>query len=269
MKCDGKAGLFNFSTINTTFLLSCPFICFSIHFFFNIHSKSGTPTASPYLFAVPNTRLFTSTPKALRIFAATVMVCRKPFWHMTTDCEDSDKKAAHRLKMMKTDLFKKRDSLPAAQKEIMNRNASVSPFLRLPPEIRLRIYKFVLGGQRLWIDFHRAEFRYSVGEPYAPPTHYGGCFYHFNGIDRSSRLDIRVLRLCRQVFSETALLPYALNDFTFADGRVQMRFEKLVRRGKKELQKKAIGACSISPWSKFCSNLIASQDDGVEPLEDV
>ena len=135
----------------------------------------------------------------------------------------------------------------------MNRNASDSHFLRLPLEIRVRIYKLVLGGQDLWIGLH-----YPNSDSYRE-LHYGGRFYHLNLTDyltdplpdRSVKgLDIRLLRVCRQIFTETALLPYALNHFVFDTQDVLNHFEKLVRPGKKRVQKEAIGtAYSYMPWS--------------------
>lgn len=138
---------------------------------------------------------------------------------------------------MESDLFKKNGRAPAAQNEIMNRNASVSPFLRLPPEIRIRIYRLVLGGQQIFIGLYPNAFDHNNR------SHCGERFYHFNTVNGRGRgLDIRLLRVCRQVFTETALLPYAHNHFSFETISVRQHFEALVRTGKKQAQKKAIGA---------------------------
>ena len=172
------------------------------------------------------------------------MACRKPWWHPAGTCEDTEKESAKRLRKMETDLFKKNGRVPAAQNEIMNRNASVSPFLRLPPEIRIRIYRLVLGGQQIWISLYPYETDHR--------SHCGERFYHFNTINGRGRgLDIRLLRVCRQVFTETALLPYALNHFSFETISVRREFEKLVRPGKKQAQKKAIGAYDVCEFPTF------------------
>ena len=170
--------------------------------------------------------------------------CRKPYWHPKADCEDSDAVATLQLRKMNSDLFQKHGVVPAAQKKIMNRNASTSLLLRLPPEIRLRIYKYVFGGQLLWMVFHNPQ--YKVRDE----MHLGGRFYHFNMIWGSNKkLDIRPLRVCRQIFTEAALLPYALNEFAFDSQLARREFEKSVRPGKKQVVKKAIGAYSILPLS--------------------
>ena len=170
--------------------------------------------------------------------------CRKQYWHPREDCEDSDAVAALELRRMSSDLFQKHGVVPAAQKEIMNRNASTSRLLRLPPEIRLRIYKHVFGGQRLWMGFRGPQYNHN------PTTHLGGRFYHFNMVKGSDRqLGLRLLRVCRQIFTEAALLPYALNEFTFESQEARRQFVKSMRPGKKQIVRKAIGAYHILPLS--------------------
>ena len=77
-------------------------------------------------------------------------------------------------------------------------------------------------------------------------------------MDRSARLDIRLLRVCRQIFAETALLPYALNHFTFEKETVRRAFERRVRPGKKLVQKKAIGDYDVMDWEDFQNVLVAA-----------
>ena len=43
------------------------------------------------------------------------------------------------------------------------------------------------------------------------------------------------------MFTEAALLPYRLNEFTFQDDVVRRNFERIVRPGKKLAQRKAVG----------------------------
>ena len=205
------------------------------------------------------------------------MVCRKQKWHSVTDCEDSEIVEAREYRKLKSDLFRPSGSIPADQNEIMVRNASVSPFLRLPPEVRLRIYGFVLGGQLLWIDCtpskmsvvthdthirkvliekcrDRSKLRTSRYAAYdQQPEHSAGHFYHVN-VDESSEsqgYDLRLLHVCRQIFTETALLPYALNKFSFSTDEVRRAFEKSARPGKKLVQKKAIGKYEIMGRANF------------------
>ena len=92
------------------------------------------------------------------------------------------------------------------------------------------------------MEYHGPKYKNYYG------THLGGRFSHFSMIKGSDiKLDIRLLRVCRQIFTEAALLPYALNEFTFESQRVRRQFEKSMRPGKKQIVKKAIGAYSILP----------------------
>ena len=205
------------------------------------------------------------------------MVCRKQEWHSLTDCEDSEIVEAREYRKLKSDLFRPSGSVPTAQNEIMVRNASVSPFLRLPPEIRLRIYGFVLGGQQLWIDStpsklafktriararevfveeigDRSDLQPSRFNTYnREPEHSAGHFYHVNvdGSGNTQGFDLRLLLVCRQIFTETSLLPYALNKFSFSTDEVRRAFEKTARPGKKLVQKKAIGDYEIMGRADF------------------
>ena len=205
------------------------------------------------------------------------MVCRKQKWHSLTNCEHSEIVEARDYRKLKSDLFRPSGSVAAAQNEIMIHNASVSPFLRLPPEIRLRIYGFVLGGQQLWIDCtpsrmsvitygtfvrkvfiekrrDRSNLQPSRSDAFdEEPAHSAGHFYHVN-VDESGEsqgYDLRLLLACRQIFTETALLPYALNKFFFSTDEVRRAFEKTARPGKKLMQKKAIGKYEIMERAEF------------------
>ena len=146
----------------------------------------------------------------------------------------------------------------------MDRNHSASHFLRLPPEIRVRIYSLVLGGQRLWISHTGSKLR--RGKPgksqLGPSSEYfnrWGKFGHFTADALSSInpfssiLHLGLLRVCRQIYTETALLPYALNTFTFKDDSVRKLFGQSARPGKKRVQKKAVGEYEIGSWSEFRS----------------
>ena len=164
--------------------------------------------------------------------------CRNPSWHRERECENSDIVLAFQLRKMNSDLFLKRGVVPAAQNEIMIRNASTSPLLRLPPEIRLRIYKHVFGGQQLWMDFHGLQYSLSTS------------VHRYRMIkDLDRKLDIRLLRVCRQIFTEAALLPYTLNEFVFKSERGWRKFVNSMRPGKKQVVKKAIGPYKNLPLS--------------------
>ena len=189
--------------------------------------------------------------------------------HPTEECEHSEEVEARRLQKLKSDLFARRiQKIPATQEEMfinplhlshesslisssMNRNYSASSFLRLPPEIRAQIYRLVLGGRQLWIDHtgSKVEIHKASGQWY----HRWGKFYHDTdrGINHSMKLEVHLLRVCRHIYTETALLPYALNNFTFKDESVRKLFEQSARPGKKRAQKKAVGKYEIGTWYEF------------------
>ena len=100
----------------------------------------------------------------------------------------------------------------------------------------------------------RSILRPSRFAPYDPELeHSAGHFYHVN-IDESGEsqgFDLRLLHVCRQIFTETALLPYALNKFFFSTDEVRRIFEKAARPGKKLVQKKAIGRYEILERAEF------------------
>lgn len=232
----------------------------------------------------------TATASLYADAAVAAMMCKIRDWHPTTQCENSEKEEARRLRNLESDLFTSRVcEVPATQKEMfvvlqislcdifsletsltdrsMNRNHSASSLLRLPPEIRVRIYSLVLGGQRVWI-YHNARrlkwrtperTRLEAGQSVQPGQyfHRGGNLSHSTADPPISTeplkhaLHLGLLRVCRQIYTETALLPYALNTFTFKDDSVRRLFEKSARPGKKRVQKKAVGDYEIGYWDEF------------------
>ena len=76
--------------------------------------------------------------------------------------------------------------------DIAQRNATSSPLLRLPPEIRNMIYTLIIDV--VTVVFTKARL----------------------GRGRHPIQDgLALLRVCRQIHAEAALLPYALNTFVF------------------------------------------------------
>ncbi len=119
----------------------------------------------------------------------------------------------------------------------MKRNATVSPLLRLPSEIRNRIYGFVFGVHRLYIDYNPHEHNHKINEGRRERIHVPGGLYHLAGVGLDKKICIRLLRVCRQTYEEAALLPYTLNTFHFANIWVDRRFKK----ESKPVQRRAIG----------------------------
>lgn len=81
----------------------------------------------------------------------------------------------------------------------MKRNEG-SPLLRLPPELRYLIWMYELGGQTLQFRFVKKKASNMEG---MVPT----ISKRANGLD--------LLRVCRQVYAETALVPERANIFAF------------------------------------------------------
>ena len=142
----------------------------------------------------------------------------------------------------------------------MHHNALLPFFTTLPPEVRLRIYAHILGAQTLWIGHTPEDHRWNyVGKTFARPYfstekekfHCGEAFDYVlknNGAgssDPPAKADLRVLRICRQIYTEAALLPYRLTRFVFQDDSVRRLFEKSARAGKKRAQKQAVGKYDI------------------------
>ncbi|KAK3704999.1 hypothetical protein LTR37_013516 [Vermiconidia calcicola] len=125
----------------------------------------------------------------------------------------------------------------APNKKITNKNAAESPLLRLPPEIRNRIYGYVLGGKTLHVDVSLYRLSITVCRAIQPDTlkadtireqgaenetfHYKdhhvslGCTLSYREDNGSRKLDVALLRACRYIHREAALLPYLLNTFAF------------------------------------------------------
>lgn len=71
-----------------------------------------------------------------------------------------------------------------------------SPLLRLPPEIRNRIWEYTLGGVVFRTHTYWGRRRYRV---------------KFKACENESNIGLALLRTCRQIYSETATMPIRLN----------------------------------------------------------
>jgi len=86
-------------------------------------------------------------------------------------------------------------------------NADHSPFLRLPAEVRNAVYQFALSGQTVSSILHR-----SAATTTSPPL---ARRVDDASLRRPHRFSL--LRVCRQIFIETAVLLYRLSTFRFND----------------------------------------------------
>ncbi|KAK3631017.1 hypothetical protein LTR56_015982 [Elasticomyces elasticus] len=125
-------------------------------------------------------------------------------------------------------------------REIYNKNATASPLLSLPPEIRTRIWRSLLSGHTIHIDASAIDkvqhhvckntiSDYELAQNLKADKdtirfqtyqdHHAGCKptnHNDNEGKAESRLHLNVLRACRQIHQEAAILPYAENVFAFA-----------------------------------------------------
>ncbi|KAH6849564.1 hypothetical protein B0T12DRAFT_486270 [Alternaria alternata] len=120
--------------------------------------------------------------------------------------------------------------------DIAQRNATSSPLLRLPPEIRNMIYTLILDVNTVMVAHA--------------------------GLVRSRRFEISVtlLRVCRQIHAEAALLPYAFNTFvfwgttlslkTFLDGRNKEQIAAM-----RKVQWGSDGSATALEWIKVLRKL--------------
>lgn len=81
------------------------------------------------------------------------------------------------------------------------------PLLQLPPEIRFQIWEYVLVGH---VFVTGSEYRIEDPEHYCDPD----CF-EYHGIA------VGLLRTCRQIYAETALLLYKRNCFFIYDDHIR------------------------------------------------
>ena len=90
-------------------------------------------------------------------------------------------------------------TLYSALTEASIKQNAQTALLRLPGEIRNRIWEFAIGSQIYFVG----DYRYESGEDIRVTR-------HKNGLS-----SVALLRVCRQIYSEAALLPYQLGVFGF------------------------------------------------------
>ncbi|CBX94478.1 hypothetical protein IAQ61_009680 [Plenodomus lingam] len=135
------------------------------------------------------------------------------------------------------------DRLSRSSKEsaLWNTNQTNSPLLQLPEDIRTKIFEYVLGGKTIKIDYETYRTRRTQGQPKAsvPIFKYDCTIYNRRTNPfklQPSPLDTVTTRysplnnICRQLYEETATLPYKLNVIAFASASVMFNFLYQERR---------------------------------------
>ncbi|CAI6287124.1 unnamed protein product [Periconia digitata] len=87
--------------------------------------------------------------------------------------------------------------------DISKNNQLQSPLLRLPPELRNRIYKYALGGKKLRPAGFIHRIKYEQNGRVTPPNF------------------VALLSVCRQIYAEARLYPFLLNTFEFINTEVE------------------------------------------------
>ncbi|KAK5128873.1 hypothetical protein LTR85_000206 [Meristemomyces frigidus] len=174
--------------------------------------------------------------------------CRKrimAFKRMAANTEEVAKEEAPKKKVRRMKLLAP-ETISEHTKKIFELNATQSPLLRLPPELRNRIWYLALGGKTVHVygyNDHRRQRVYhsicraSADDPEVAAAsmtalqegmqdpawllnyedHDQECLHHSvpNWRAANSQLPLSLLRASRQVHQEAALIPYQHNTFAF------------------------------------------------------
>jgi hypothetical protein len=146
-----------------------------------------------------------------------------------------------------------------------NINQQNSPFLRLPGEIRNIICELALGGNTILVEFNRYKIR-ETGKAVEVITRYKYQSWalpgHINPFRCSSpsmgtvASTVPLLNgVCRQLYIETAILPYKLNWWAFQSHNIMVNFlwlEKKISRNQRAAIK-VIVVPNILPQSNLLS----------------
>ncbi|KAI9873501.1 MAG: hypothetical protein M1830_000334, partial [Pleopsidium flavum] len=107
---------------------------------------------------------------------------------------------------------------------------STFPFLKLPGELRIKIYELVLGGHLLHV--------YKDTEPNRnKPTVFRCSKYRETWPCRQwgRKLDLALLRVCRQIYHEARTIPLTTNTFKFNEPDALKKFFLAMRIGQLKL----------------------------------
>ncbi|KAH9868438.1 hypothetical protein J1614_007510 [Plenodomus biglobosus] len=114
-------------------------------------------------------------------------------------------------------------------------NQTNSPLLQLPAEVRGKIFEYALGGNTIKIGYetYRTTPTYEKPKTSVPIFKYGCTVYHrrtnpFKLQESSKEIVAKCYsplnNICRQLYTETATLPYKLNVIAFSSATVMLNF---------------------------------------------
>ncbi|KAI4701713.1 hypothetical protein J4E81_003453 [Alternaria sp. BMP 2799] len=107
--------------------------------------------------------------------------------------------------------------------EIFKRNATTSPLLLLPAELRNMIYVLAMSHGDIIMDFNDAVYGTKAADRNRWPDH------------QAEPQAEPLLFVCRQIYAEVALLPYKLNRFKISGNLCYDLYFMLDRRTEKQI----------------------------------
>ncbi|KAF1932426.1 uncharacterized protein M421DRAFT_403295 [Didymella exigua CBS 183.55] len=119
---------------------------------------------------------------------------------------------------------------PKGDEKDLFKNNQHSPLLRLPPEIRNRIWEYTLGNIVFRVRGKRSGRKYSMD--FVPPSN-------------EPSIGVSLLRTCCQIYSEAASMPIRLNTFAF----LSTWAVKKVTKQLKPYQRKQINTIRLEAYS--------------------
>lgn len=108
----------------------------------------------------------------------------------------------------------------------VKRNSVESPLLRIDKSIRMRIWKYAMGGHTIEIRARKlqpSEDMLSVTSPLDAVSAYIGSVVHHGPKRTRPKTAFHLPEVCRQIYDETATLGYSSNHFSFI-GEVSHKF---------------------------------------------
>ncbi|KAH8723969.1 hypothetical protein GQ44DRAFT_709430 [Phaeosphaeriaceae sp. PMI808] len=128
-----------------------------------------------------------------------------------------------------------RMSVKPREAQLWSLNQTNSPFLRLPREIRDQIYEYALGGQTIRIGYvtYRSIARPNRVKQMVPVFRYRCTVFsglvnpfmdHLPARIKTSRGFTLLSNICRQLYIETAPLPFQLNYIAFTSHNIMVNF---------------------------------------------
>ncbi|KAF3001954.1 hypothetical protein E8E13_007228 [Curvularia kusanoi] len=105
---------------------------------------------------------------------------------------------------------------PAHLVDIVKHNALNSPLLRLPRELRDQIWSFAMGGQLVYLPWHAESRGYAVRPEFQADV-YSFHIYGFKAEAYILPAAFHLPEVCRQIYSEAAMIAYQQNIFMIDD----------------------------------------------------